>query len=61
MALYQAYYEGNHRATYKVRRVDEASLALVRRVYELAAGGGTDREVGATTGLTYHSLILLLF
>ncbi len=31
--------------------VDEVDMAVVRRVYELAAGGRTDREVGATTGL----------
>jgi hypothetical protein len=31
--------------------IDEASFAVVRRVYELAAGGLTDREVGAATGL----------
>ncbi len=31
--------------------VDEPSLALVRRVYELAAAGRTDREVGKATGL----------
>ncbi len=31
--------------------VDEEGLALVRRAYELAAGGRTDREVGLVTGL----------
>ena len=31
--------------------IDEPSLALVRRVYELAAAGRTDREVGRATGL----------
>jgi DNA invertase Pin-like site-specific DNA recombinase len=31
--------------------VDEEAMALVRRVYELAAGGRTDREVAAGTGL----------
>ena len=31
--------------------VDEAEMAVVRRVYELAAAGRTDREVGAATGL----------
>ena len=31
--------------------VDEASFAVVRRVYELASAGLTDREVGAATGL----------
>jgi hypothetical protein len=30
-------------------RVDEAGMAVVRRVYELAAAGRTDREVGAAT------------
>ncbi len=32
-------------------RVDDEALALVRRVYGLAAGGRTDREVGQATGL----------
>jgi hypothetical protein len=32
-------------------RVDDETLALVRRVYELAASGRTDREVGQATGL----------
>jgi DNA invertase Pin-like site-specific DNA recombinase len=31
--------------------VDEASLAIVRRAYELASAGLTDREVGLATGL----------
>ena len=31
--------------------VDEVSFAVVRRVYELASAGLTDREVGAATGL----------
>ncbi len=31
--------------------VDEAALAIVRRAYELAAGGRTDREVGLASGL----------
>ncbi|HSW41039.1 MAG TPA: recombinase family protein [Patescibacteria group bacterium] len=31
--------------------IDEASFAVVQRVYELAAAGLTDREVGAATGL----------
>jgi hypothetical protein len=31
--------------------IDEPSLAIVRRAYELAAGGRTDREVGLATGL----------
>jgi DNA invertase Pin-like site-specific DNA recombinase len=33
--------------------VDEASLAVVRRAYELAAGGRTDREVATATGLAH--------
>lgn len=31
--------------------VDEEGMAIVRRVYEFAAGGRTDREVAAATGL----------
>jgi DNA invertase Pin-like site-specific DNA recombinase len=31
--------------------IDDAALAIVRRAYELAAGGRTDREVGLATGL----------
>ncbi len=32
-------------------RVDDEALALVRRVYQVAAAGRTDREVGAASGL----------
>ena len=40
--------------------VDEASMAIVRRVYELAAGGRTDREVGAATGLALKHVAEIL-
>ncbi len=41
-------------------RVDDEALALVRRVYELAAGGRTDREVGAVTGLALKHVAEIL-
>jgi DNA invertase Pin-like site-specific DNA recombinase len=40
--------------------VDEDALALVRRVYQLAAGGRTDREVGAATGLALKHVAEIL-
>ncbi|HYL40193.1 MAG TPA: recombinase family protein [Candidatus Binatus sp.] len=40
--------------------VDEASLALVCRVYELASAGLTDREVGAATGLALKHVAEIL-
>ncbi len=41
-------------------RVDDEALALVRRVYGLAAGGRTDREVGAATGLALKHVAEIL-
>lgn len=41
-------------------RIDEDALALVRRVYELAAGGRTDREVGQATGLALKHVAEIL-
>jgi len=41
-------------------RVDDEALALVRRVYQLAAGGRTDREVGAATGLALKHVAEIL-
>ena len=41
-------------------RVDDEALALVRRVYALAAGGRTDREVGAATGLALKHVAEIL-
>jgi DNA invertase Pin-like site-specific DNA recombinase len=40
--------------------VDEEAMALVRRVYELAAGGRTDREVGSATGLALKHVAEIL-
>ena len=40
--------------------VDEASMAVLRRVYGLAAGGQTDREVGAATGLALKHVAEIL-
>jgi hypothetical protein len=40
--------------------VEEASFAVVRRVYELASAGLTDREVGAATGLALKHVAELL-
>ena len=40
--------------------VDEVDMAVVRRVYELAAGGRTDREVGAVTGLALKHVAEIL-
>ncbi len=40
--------------------VDEEAMAVVRRVYELAAGGRTDREVGAATGLALKHVAEIL-
>ena len=40
--------------------VDEASLAVVRRVYELASAGRTDREVGTATGLALKHVAEIL-
>jgi DNA invertase Pin-like site-specific DNA recombinase len=40
--------------------VDEASMAVVRRVYELAAAGRTDREVGAVMGLALKHVAEIL-
>ena len=34
--------------------VDESGLIVVNRVFDLAAGGMTDREVASSTGLTVH-------
>ena len=41
-------------------RIDEPSLAVVRRVYELAAAGLTDREVGGATGLALKHVAEIL-
>ncbi len=40
--------------------IDEEGLALVRRVYELAAAGRTDREVGAAMGLALKHVAEIL-
>jgi DNA invertase Pin-like site-specific DNA recombinase len=40
--------------------IDEASLAIVRRTYELAAAGRTDREVGAAMGLALKHVAEIL-
>lgn len=40
--------------------VDEDSFAVVRRVYELASAGLTDREVGAATGLALKHVAEIL-
>jgi hypothetical protein len=40
--------------------VDEASMALVRRVYERASAGRTDREAGAATGLALKHIAEIL-
>lgn len=40
--------------------VDEAEMVVVRRVYELAAAGRTDREVGAATGLALKHVAEIL-
>ncbi len=40
--------------------VDEAGMATVRRVYELAAAGPTDREVGAAMGLALKHVAEIL-
>ncbi len=41
-------------------RVDEPSLAVVRRVYELASAGLTDREVAGATGLALKHVAEIL-
>jgi hypothetical protein len=40
--------------------IDEGSLAVVHRVYELASAGMTDREVGAATGLALKHVAEIL-
>jgi DNA invertase Pin-like site-specific DNA recombinase len=40
--------------------IDDAALTLVRRVYELASAGLTDREVGAATGLALKHVAEIL-
>ena len=40
--------------------IDEAAMAVVRRVYELAASGRTDREVGAAMGLALKHVAEIL-
>ena len=40
--------------------INEEAMVLVRRVYELAAGGRTDREVGAATGLALKHVAEIL-
>ena len=44
----------------RAMEVDEDALALVRRVYQLAVGGRTDREVGAATGLALKHVAEIL-
>jgi hypothetical protein len=41
-------------------RIDEPSLAVVRRVYELASAGLTDREVAGATGLALKHVAEIL-
>jgi len=44
----------------RTMEVDEDTLALMRRVYELASAGLTDREVGAATGLALKHVAEIL-